>query len=178
MQKLLLAGLLAVAAASPAFAQAEPENESASVGYELDRFQNEFGVGINATTPYFLNGSLAVQVAAVHAWYSGIVGTDETWVGYNTYKLGVVGSHRVTTHVRTYGVGGIALVAPNKDVSRKKTVSGGYGGFGFEFLNNPNLTYFIELGGIGTGLRADKLPGKPIYSNGFLETVGMRVYFQ
>jgi hypothetical protein len=38
------------------------------------------------------------------------------------------------------------------------------------------VSYLIELGGIGTGARADHLPTKPLLANGFLITVGMRFY--
>jgi hypothetical protein len=40
------------------------------------------------------------------------------------------------------------------------------------------VSYFIELGGIGVGANADKVPGKPIYSNGFLISVGVRGYIK
>ncbi len=50
--------------------------------------------------------------------------------------------------------------------------------FGFEFFftenTNRNPSYFIELGGIGTGAIANKLSSNPIYSNGFLISVGYR----
>jgi hypothetical protein len=38
------------------------------------------------------------------------------------------------------------------------------------------VSYFIELGGVGTGANADKVTGNPIYSNGFLISVGFRGY--
>ena len=37
------------------------------------------------------------------------------------------------------------------------------------------MNYFIEMGGVGTGAIAEKSIGKPIYSNGFLLSVGLRV---
>ena len=40
---------------------------------------------------------------------------------------------------------------------------------------NKSINYFIELGGVGTGAKADKIAFKPIYSNGFLIDVGFRV---
>ena len=45
---------------------------------------------------------------------------------------------------------------------------------GFEFLANQRLSYFVELGGMGTGAKADKTPLKPIYSNGFTASTGIR----
>jgi hypothetical protein len=40
----------------------------------------------------------------------------------------------------------------------------------------PGINYFIELGAVGTGAKADKLPTNPIYSNGFLMSVGFRFH--
>ena len=37
-------------------------------------------------------------------------------------------------------------------------------------------SYFIEIGGIGTGATADKVANKPIYSNGLMLSTGFRIY--
>ncbi|HEY5825345.1 MAG TPA: hypothetical protein VIT44_13315, partial [Cyclobacteriaceae bacterium] len=59
--------------------------------------------------------------------------------------------------------------------SSEQFVFGGYGLFGFEFFMHSSSNYFIELGGIGTGARADKIASQPIYSNGFLISTGFRL---
>jgi len=56
-------------------------------------------------------------------------------------------------------------------------VLGGYGLFGFEFKIAPRFAYFIELGAVGTGATADKIESKPVYSNGFLTSVGLKIGF-
>ena len=71
--------------------------------------------------------------------------------------------------------GGILTILPNSDFSSQSSIFGGYGLFGFEFKPIPKFAYFIELGGAGTGATADKIAGKPIYSNGFLTCVGLRL---
>jgi len=40
-------------------------------------------------------------------------------------------------------------------------------------LGNQRLSYFAEIGGMGTGAKADKIPSKPIYSNGFTTSAGL-----
>jgi hypothetical protein len=51
---------------------------------------------------------------------------------------------------------------------------GGYGLFGFEFFFTKFGNYFIEIGAVGTGAKADKVASKPIYSNGLTVSTGMR----
>jgi hypothetical protein len=55
------------------------------------------------------------------------------------------------------------------------------GGFGFEHyftgpMRDGPVSYFFELGGIGNGIRADNLAGRPRIGNGFLVAVGLRWY--
>ena len=66
-------------------------------------------------------------------------------------------------------------ILPNSDFSNKSSEFGGYGVFGFEFKSRPIFGYYIELGGVGTGAIADELATNPIYSNGFLTKVGLRI---
>ena len=69
------------------------------------------------------------------------------------------------------------MILPNSDFSSKSLVLGGYGLFGFEFKIAPRFAYFIELGAVGTGATADKIESKPVYSNGFLTNVGLKIGF-
>ena len=57
----------------------------------------------------------------------------------------------------------------------------GIGGFGFEFFAPTNtinapVSYFIEIGGVGSGARATNLDGHPIFLNGFMVQAGARFY--
>ena len=61
---------------------------------------------------------------------------------------------------------------------QKDFVLGGYGLLGFEFYPHRKGCYFIELGGVGTGATADKIPSSPIYSNGFLISTGIRFHLR
>jgi hypothetical protein len=77
-----------------------------------------------------------------------------------------------------YAEGGIVFLFPNPVFSDDDINLGGYGLFGFEFFfteeTSRNPSYFIELGGIGTGAVADKIATNPLYANGFLISVGFR----
>ena len=154
--------------------------DASSVGFALSSGNGDFSTGVAVTSPWFLGSSVAVQAAAMQSWY--IHGVDESsgeesWMPYSSYKLGVMGGS-VTSNgfMRMYGVGGLLYIAPNKKISDKTSVLGSYGAFGFEFFSGRNLNYYIELGANGISAHADKLPGKPIYSNGFSTTVGLRYY--
>lgn len=108
---------------------------------------------------------------------------ETTWSPYGSYQLGFVAvGGAAGGFARFYAEGGILLITPSSEFSSSSTEIGGYGLFGFEFFmgSAPDVpvSYFIEPGGIGTGATADKVPGKPIYSNGFSISVGVRGYFK
>ncbi len=162
----------------------EVTRDGFSVGFNLHRFQDDFGTGVLVGTPTFAHDSIRVTAGGGIAWYPYAPGGngEQTWLSYYHGRLVMEGGHRIKgTPLRLYGVGGvIALFTPPR-LSGDLVHVGGYGGFGFEFYMPENrkdgpVSYLIELGGIGTGTQADKLPGKPIIANGFLMTVGMRFY--
>lgn len=150
-----------------------------SLGFHLNNFQNDFGMGLNITSPYFANGSVALKATFNLAYRDGTLKTDtmSNWYPYSSIQFGCVGvGGMVGKHIRTYGAGGIMVMFPNSEFSSTKTEIGGWGVWGFEFILNPMISYYIELGGVGIGARADKMNGQPIYSNGFSTTVGLHVY--
>ena len=152
-----------------------------SMGYNLNDFGHDFGVGINITSPYFANKKVAVKISENFQWLNHI-GADGkyTWTGYNNVRIGMVsGGFMLNNTIRLYGEGGVTFLISPSTITSNTTHAGGYGLFGFEFfINTPknNLSYFIELGGIGTGAIADKVAASPIYSNGFMSSVGFRIY--
>jgi hypothetical protein len=90
--------------------------------------------------------------------------------------LGMVGvSGVVRNFLRLYGEGGVIMLLPSSEFSNESNVMGGYGVFGFEFHMDRANNYFIEIGGVGTGATAEKIPTNPIYSNGFTISVGYRL---
>lgn len=154
-------------------------NESrGSIGYNINRIQNDFGLGLNYTSPYFLHQTIALRLSGNLQWLQSIDPTTSvsSWTPYAMFKLGVLGiSSHITKGVRAYCEGGVVLIVPNKAFSDKSVIMGGYGIFGFEFAVSKKFNYYIELGGIGTGAVAEKSLFKPIYSNGFTSSVGFRI---
>lgn len=98
-----------------------------------------------------------------------------TWSPYGTVQLGFRGRHSIIKNTLfVYGEGGTVLITPTSALSTRQTIVGGYGLLGFELLATNRLGYFIELGGMGTDATADKLVSKPIFSNGFTISTGIR----
>ena len=152
-----------------------------AIGYNLNEFAHDFGVGVNLTSPYFVKNKLAIkvsenyQVLSYHD-YSGTI----MLAGYNNIKAGIVTkAPSLNKIMRVYSEGGMVLILCPKAFSDKTLRFGGYGILGFEFFKNTekdNFSYFIELGAMGAAAVANKLPGAPIYANGFMTSVGFRVY--
>ena len=153
-------------------------------GFQLNNFQNDFGIGLQLTSPYFAHGYIAIRGRANFQFNQHLNENNETtWTPYGSYQLGVVGvGGMVGGFIRLYGEGGVLIITPSSDFSSSNVEVGGYGLFGFEFFMGSDpfvpVSYFVELGGLGSGATADKVPGKPIYSNGFLISVGVRGYIK
>jgi len=157
-----------------AFGQS-PENRI-GIGFNVNRFQDDFGLGLHLVSPYFANAKAAVRVGGNLQWFQFTDGNEVTWSPYGNIQLGIRGRQPVVDdRIYIYGEGGGLLLLPNAAFSSEKTRMGGYGLFGFEFYTSPRFSYFVELGGMGAGARADQLLSKPIYSNGFVTTVGFRI---
>jgi hypothetical protein len=161
-------------------AQEAPMNNGLAIGFHLNQHQNDFGLGLNITSPYFIDDRLAVRLRGNMNWHQHIevASNETTWSPYFNFSLGVIGvGGYIGEHIRLYGEGGVIALLPSDEFSDESSHLGGYGLFGFEFFMGPNRNYFIELGGMGVGATADKIPGQPIYSNGFLTNVGYRHQF-
>ncbi len=148
-------------------------------GLQIGQYQNDFGIGLNLTSPYVLDKRVAIRLRGNLMWNEHLNGESEvTWSPYSNLSLGVVGvAGEIGSFARLYAEGGLIFLFPSDDFSSENSVSGGYGLFGFEFFMNKHSNYFIEMGGIGTGAKADKVPTKPIYSNGLLLSTGFRFQF-
>jgi hypothetical protein len=108
-------------------------------------------------------------------WLEHLENIETTWTPYSNFQLGIVGvGGKINNSIRLYGEGGVIAILPDSDFSSNDSEFGGYGLFGFEFFFQEAHNYFIELGGVGTGARADKVLTEPIYSNGFIVNVGYR----
>ncbi|HON18773.1 MAG TPA: hypothetical protein PK990_06345 [Salinivirgaceae bacterium] len=148
-----------------------------SYGFQLVKFQNEFGIGVHLLTPEFKN--LRINVKTNLNWLNHPdAQNNQTWTEFINNQVGINYQRCITNNINLYSEGGIVLIYPNNSFSNESVNFGGYGVFGFEFFltenTSRNPSYFIELGGIGTGAVANKVVSKPIYSNGFLISVGYR----
>ena len=178
MKKILLTLIMTVGFTmlSHAQQQAEPFGQKMSFGFQLGQYQDDFGIGLNVTTPYFLHNRVAVRVRGNLMWHEHVLNTETTWTPYSNLALGVIGvGGNIGNFMRVYGEGGAMVLVPSDDFSAQSTEFGGYGLFGFEFFMDPHFNYFIEIGGAGTGARADKVPTSPIYSNGLIIQTGFRI---
>ena len=156
--------------------EAQSTSNKANIGFNINQFQKDFGLGLHLTSPYFVKSTVAIRGGANFQWFENFNGTETTWTTYQNFQLGIRGRNIIVSDkMFIYGEGGVIAILPNSEFSSKSTEFGGYGLFGFEFIFNVNFAYFIELGGVGTGAKADKIIGSPIYSNGFLTTVGFRM---
>lgn len=145
-------------------------------GYHLSNINDNFGLGLDITSPYFAADHIALRLRANYSWLEHI-GTNlsETWTGYTNVSLGIVSvGGTINDNIRLYGEGGIIGILPNSEFSSEDFELGGYGLFGFEFFMQKHFSYYIELGGVGSGARADKIFTDPFYSNGFVTQVGFR----
>ena len=159
----------------PSAMSARGLSDNPSIGFNISQYQRDFGVGLNFITPYFCKDMLAIRLGGNIQWLQ-YADPETLWVSYGNMQAGIrARSFILEDKISVYGEGGLVMLFPNKMFSSKAFGIGGYGLFGFEFRISGRLSYFLELGGVGTGAVADRAPASPIYSNGFLTNVGFRV---
>lgn len=164
---------------SVCFGQDEAVGTKTAIGFQLTQVQNDFGLGFNISSPYFANERMTMRVRGNLVWHQhpDAIG-ESTWTSYSNFSFGIASiSGVVAERIRLYGEGGAMVLFPAGDFSSESVNFGGYGLFGFEFFMYPHSNYFIELGGVGSGAKADRIPTAPIYSNGFIISVGYRYQF-
>lgn len=151
-----------------------------AVGYHVNSFNNDFGFGIGATSPYFIFNTLAIR-GSYNFQKFNYIDTSKfyTTATYKNIKFGLLSSAFIANKsIRLYGEGGVAVLVCPAAITATNTSYGGYGLFGFEFFITRGFSYFIELGAIGTKTRAENVPSIPIFSNGFTASGGLRLYFK
>ncbi len=150
-------------------------NRGFAFGFHLNQYQQDFGYGVNITSPLFFRDGVAIRLRGNMMFNQNPLNGQSTWMPYGNLTLGLVGiASQVNAHLRIYGEGGVIGLFPSSDFSSESFVFGGYGLFGFEFSFVRFGNYFVEVGAAGTGARADKIPTSPIYSNGLTVSAGLR----
>ena len=151
-------------------------NKGIGFGFQVSQNQNDFGLGLNFNFPYFFDNTAAIRLRGNFMFYEHAYEGKTVWTDYRNISLGVFGVlGKVGDNIRLSGeLGGIVLF-PSELFSTNRRHIGWYGLFGFEFYINNAINYFIEIGGMDTGAKADLLPLSPIHSNGFLINAGIRI---
>ena len=149
---------------------------STQIGFTIGQIQQDFGIGLNLTSPYFLYERVAVRVRGNFVFHEHLDNNANfVWTPYSNLTIGLVGlAGKVGEQINVYGEGGLLFLFPNDNFSSENAENGGYGIVGFEFLPARFIRYFIEIGGAGSGASADKVAGSPIYSNGLILYTGIR----
>jgi hypothetical protein len=163
----------------------DTSKENGSVGMSLHRFQDDFGLGATATTPAIAHW-IRFTLGAGVAWYpyGQTASGNQTWDPFYHGRIVVeVGPGYLRgVPIRPYGFGGVQAILLPSNLSSNHVAMGGLGGFGAELAfmapgrQTGPVTYFMELGGVGTGATANKLGGDPSVASGFLISAGLRVY--
>lgn len=146
-----------------------------NIGIQLNQYQQDFGMGINLTSPYFANQQIAIRLRGNVMFHEHIDDQESTWSPYLNSTLGIAtNTGTIGNSIRLYGEGGIIGLFPSDNFSSETFEFGGFGLFGFEFFMKPDRNYFIEIGATGTGARADRIVNRPFYSNGMIISTGFR----
>ncbi|MEZ4805583.1 MAG: hypothetical protein R2852_08905 [Bacteroidia bacterium] len=160
-------------------AQENQFNNGFGFGFHLSEYQNDFGLGLNVTSPFFLHDGVGVRARANLMFNQNVVDSVTDFMPYNNLSIGFIGvGGRLGENIRLYGEGGFIAILPSSKFSSESMELGGYGLFGFEFFFTKFGNYFIEIGAVGTGAKADKVSTKPIYSNGLTVSTGVRFYLK
>jgi len=178
---------LVLAIALSAKGQEKQISDKFALGFQICQYQKDFGIGINMTSPYFADGHMAFRLRGNLMYLEHLTVSEKdkekeaetVWTPYGNASFSFVGSSQIISNfLRLYGEGGVICLFPSGEFSSDSYAMGGFGLFGFEFYMSSKHNYFIELGGMGTGAKADKVQTQPIYSNGFIINTGFRLHFK
>ena len=94
------------------------EKNSFAVGFNLNQFQNDFGLGVHILSPYFANKTVAIKLTGNYQWFQHIANGETTWTPYQNVQLGFRGKHSIIENkLIVYGEGGTVLLLPNSKFS-------------------------------------------------------------
>lgn len=177
--------IAAILAASAAFALAAPgsEREGFGLGFSIGDRGGDFSLGLDATSPRFASGLLALKAGGELLFKEGVPAAEsaELWKPYYLARLGVLLMARTEESFRLYGEFGGGCVFPTDELyAEPELMPAIYGIFGFELpvAEDSGGSYFIEMGSTGVFAEgADRMTGAPGLSQGFAARVGFRWTF-
>jgi len=150
---------------------------STSVGFKISKVQDDFRLGLDVISPYFVHNKIAVRFSANNSWFEHILEGISTWTPYQSIQLSMRSRQFVIDDkLFIYGDGGLMFLFPNDDFSSKNLALGGYGLVGVEFKSSNLNAFYLEMGGMGNSVRADNIPTSPSFSNRFITNTGFRFY--
>src|ERR1700739_3918092 len=88
-----LAALSLMASLNTAHAEdtvSEDRSSHFGIGFDIDSYENNYGVGLTLSSPRFFDDSSMIQLTADIAWVQGVQNTATTtsWEPYGLFKLG------------------------------------------------------------------------------------------
>ena len=156
---------------------AQENDNPLTIGLKALQIQDDFGLGVDLTSPYFLDKKMAVKLGYQMQWLEHLHGNEITWTSYSTWQLGLKGRRSVLENKLyvTAEIGGL-IILPDDKFSSDDSEFGGYGLLGIDWVTTNDLTLFLEFGAGGAVARADRLEANPVYSNGFISQLGFRIH--
>ncbi|MDX1905890.1 MAG: hypothetical protein SF053_02580 [Bacteroidia bacterium] len=178
MKSLIITQFVVIAMFLPVLALGQ-QRPGLTAGLHLTETGQQFGIGLNVSTPAFARGMLAVRATGTMSYYE-VPGTTEQpmdWSRFAQARLGLVSYAPVCAcGVRVYGETGPATFRPNPAFADGGWQVGWYGLFGAEFLMSEQSLFFFEMGGQGISSDRAGMPGDyPSIANGFIAAAGFRI---
>ena len=146
MKKILLISGLTILLICKVNSQETSSKNNFQLGYNLNNFQNDFGVGLHVLSPSFANNIIRIKAGYNLQWLQNIPQNEQnyTWTRYSNAILAVHTQHPIQeTGFTAYSEGGFVGLFPNKDFSSKSFLLGGYGLFGLEYKVSGCVSYFL-----------------------------------
>lgn len=157
--------------------KAEAQSKFA-IGVNVNKSLYSYGAGISISSPMLANSfqlRLGMNVMGVPG--TPVSGIGPIIGGYELFRLGIAGKGiNIGELSKLYWEGGPLLIVNSRAVTDRPYNIGGYGVMGFEYRMLEKTSVFAELGGIGTGAKAEKFIGQPMFSTGPFVGAGLRRY--
>jgi len=127
----------------------------------VHRLQDDFGVSGLVASPAFFHEQVRFSATGGVTWYpyGRTLSGDQDWIPFGHTRVIAESGYRARqSPLRLYGFGGAILVFRPQRLSEDLVSVGGVGGFGFEFYGptdngRASVSYFIEIGGVGSSAR-------------------------
>lgn len=151
-----------------------------SFGISVGHYNIDPGIAGQFTSPLFWNERLSLRLTGALQWMEAYNSYENELVPYNSFRTGLVYNFPMIDKARIYLEGGYFMVIPNKSISEKSVINGGYGVTGLElfFYQKPKLValYFFELGFIALNENEKRTNDGHPYSEGMMFTTGFRFH--